>query len=253
VSNPAIGICNCETAEACQFKVLVGVITPYGYTGSGGTTNPVTPPSEPPYNYSYCPGVYTITGEPDNCYAAPSCGGLSNIVDWIASQWTNFQDDSITPWNTFTTGYFQDGSASSPYIVTGPTGTGIFGASVYGSTYVASSSLVACSGASEGSACGFAQVVAFKMNGDLFITPLNIPDFTESCLDTAGSGCFGEGIYYIPMPPLDLCTDPGIGGGIQIAYVPNQTGNSGECVAAYTGGAYNPCQTPDPFYGSDPP
>jgi hypothetical protein len=254
MSAPSIGICSCVEASACQVKVLVAVITCYGYTGAGGTSNPQTPPGSLPNNYSYCPGLWTITGEPENCFPTTTCSGLSNIVAWIASQWSAFQNDTIYPWNTYTTGYFQDGNASSPYIITGPGGAGPFGAAAYGSTYASTGqSGVACSGVSAGPLCGFAQVAAFKMNGDVFITPLNVPDITEPCLDTAGAGCFGEGIYYIPMPPLDICSDPPEGEGIQIAYTPGETGNSGGCMPAYSGGAYTTCQTPDPFYGDDPP
>jgi hypothetical protein len=59
------------------------------------------------------------------------------------------------------------------------------------------------------------------------------------------------------MPPFDLCATETEGisplTNYAIEYVLQQTGNSDDCLPGYSGGAYTTCQTPDPFFGSDPP
>jgi len=169
---------------------------------------------------------------------------------------TSFESDSDYPWNTYTTGFFTNG-ASSPYSITGPGGSTGYGAPSFGSGYTISYALTALNGSSFGDVCAFAQIAAMRMSGNLFITPLGVSGVTESCLATAAdgicsaSGQVGSGTYYIPMPPYDLCSDPS-GGGFQIEYEFYQTGNSEDCLPGFSG-AHAQCETPDPFFGDDPP
>jgi hypothetical protein len=240
-----IGCSDCEPAATCAYKVLIAVITPAGYTGSGSTSNPTASPVDG----SYCPGVYTVS----DGVATTTCASIENIINWLLAQYTNFQNDSDYPWNTYTTAFFQNGSSTAPYATVGPGSFTGFGAPSDGSNYGTGGALTALNGTAAGNICASAQLVAMQMSGNLFITPLNVTGVTESCLEPATSAsCFQSGTYYIPLPTYDLCSDPS-GGTIQISYVPAQTGNNVDCLPDYTGGAYTTCQTPDPFFGSDPP
>jgi hypothetical protein len=247
-----VGCGDCEPSASCDYKVLVAAISPT---------------SAPDGTGSYCPHVYTCTdGTP-----VTTCASIGNILNWLAGQVGNFMNDSLYPWNTYATALFTDGSSTTPASFNaaptvpgktsstgGPSYFITYGGPSLGSGYTVDYSTVALDGPSAGNLCAFAQLVAMRMSGNLFITPYDVPEVTESCLATAisgicsASGAIGSGVYYIPMPPYDLCSvlDDG---SIQMGYVPSQTGNSDECLPAYTGGAYNTCQTPDPFFGSDPP
>jgi hypothetical protein len=253
-----IGCGDCEPTATCEVKVLAAIITPAGFTGSVCTSNPSTSPVVQEGCNNYCQDVYTMTDGPDDCTPVTTCGAITNIVTWLLSQWTSFQNDTSYPWNTYTTAFFENGSSSTPYCITGPGSTTGFGAPSYGSNYTVGYPLVALNGTTDGNVCAYAQLVAMRMSGNLFLTPLDVPGVTESCLDTSAdgicsaSGNMGSGTYYIPMPPLDLCSNPEEGG-IQIGYLPFQTGNTVDCLPAYTGGAYTTCLSPDPFFGSDPP
>jgi hypothetical protein len=242
MSLPALGDCGCSCSNpSCDFKVLVAVIPVAATADDTG---------------SYCPGTYT-------CYdgvAVTSCSAISNITTWLTNQWTAFQNSTPSgfgsygspytgyAWNTFTTAFFTDSTSTVPYSITGPGASTGYGSPVYGSNYTDDYPLVALNGASAGSVCAYAQLVGMNMTGNLFITPLDVPGKTESCLWTP------PGPYYIPLPPFDLCAEEyPEGGGIQIAYLPFQTDNSVDCLPAYTGGTYSTCASPDPFFGSDPP
>jgi hypothetical protein len=259
-----IGCNDCVPESACDVKVLNAVITPYGFTGTVGSTNISNPVSSPYVEEdgcdNYCHGCYTMTGDPGDgdCTPTAVCTGLSNIVTWLLGEFTAMQDDTSFPWNHYKTGFFQDGNAGSPYATVGPQGsTTGFGGDSYGSNYTEGYGLVALNGSTDGSLCAYAQIVAFRISGQLFITPLDVPDVTESCEEMfsgvcSAGGSAGSAVYYIPLPPLDLCANPE-SGGIQIAYLPFQTNNSTDCLPAFSGGTVSPCLSPDPFFGSDPP
>jgi hypothetical protein len=59
------------------------------------------------------------------------------------------------------------------------------------------------------------------------------------------------------MPPYDLCGELSYCSpnctGFEVGYQPYQTANSDDCLPNYVGGAYTNCESPDPFFGSDPP
>jgi hypothetical protein len=249
-----IGCGDCAPSTLCDWKVLSANIDA----------------AETPTDDSYCPGQFTVSdGTP-----TALCSGLDSIVNWVIGQMANFQDDSLQPWNTFVTAFFTAGGGGSPYEINGPatfpgvtssTGGGAynlgFGAFTYGSYFACGSLDTPVSGpAGQQGACGSAQIVALRMTGDVYLTPLNLTgDITESCLLAPGNtvcsagGGQGDGTYYIPMPPYDACVDPAPDTGIQVAYLPYEgSGGPANCLLGFSG-SYTNCLSPDPFFGSDPP
>lgn len=204
-----------------------------------------------PVATSYCPGVYTVTdGIPST-----SCSAVANLVAWLLTQYTDFQNDSEYPWNTYTTALFVDGSATTPYSVSGPGATIGYGDPALGSNYTVGYPFVALDGPTAGNICAYAQIIAMRINGNtLIITPLDVPGKSESCQCSNPWGLFPWNTFYIPLPSIGECVDPGIGGGgIQIAYLPYVLHDNVDCLPTYSGGTYNFCNTPDPFFGSDDP
>lgn len=236
----------------CESKTIVAVITPYGYTGSGCTSNPITLPVVQNACNNYCPGLWNMIGGPFSCggdSSSPSCGCVTNLTAWIASQ-----DFESVAWGGGITGFFQDGNASSPYCtVTGSSG---FGDPAYGSIYEEDGILVAQQGTLVGNVCAFAQIAAYKMTGPLYLTPVDLPGISASCVSLPSPfnpACVNQtqATYYVPMPPTDLCTS---GTGFQVQYQPyvNSSSQIG-CAAEWSGGSVSNCLTPDPFYGASPP
>jgi hypothetical protein len=242
-----IGCGDCVPRNTCDVKVLTAAILPENSADETG---------------SYCPGTYDCTALSTGGNCVTTCSAVENMVEWINGQWTSFQIDADYPWNTYTTAIFANNAASSPSSVNQRT-YGLYGGTVYGSNYTADYPLVAAEGSSAGSICAYAQIVAFRMTGQLFITPIDVSGETESCLAApmsstcSASGAHASGTYYIPMPPYDLCGELGYCSpnctGYGVAYQPYQNGNNVDCLPAYAGGAYKNCLNPDPFFGSDPP
>jgi hypothetical protein len=246
-----IGCADCNSSALCDFKVLTTVILPA---------------AEPDDTGSYCPHTYNCS---DGCVT--ECSAVYNMVQWLLAQWDAFHVDTNTapsgstptgyPWNTYTAAVFTDSTSTGPTTITGPGSSGTYGGTSYGSNYAAAYPLVAEYGSAAGGLCAIAQIVAFKMTGNLFISPSDVSGVTESCLESGGGPCIpgapgarGQGAYYIPLPPYDLCAEIFVpGSGFDIAYAPYQTGNNEYCLPAYPGGAYTTCLSPDPFFGSDPP
>jgi hypothetical protein len=232
---PLLGLCGCDCGPAaCQGKSLIAFIPSQATPDDTG---------------SFCPGTFDCSG-PDGCVT--TCAAVANMVAWLVAQFTNFQNNTLYPWDTVTTAYFTDPSATTPSSIVGPTTD--FPGLAGGSGYTNNGVLVASDGppaAPAGSICATAYLTAMNMSGNLFINPYDVPSVTEPCLMTA------PGPYYIPMPPFDLCATETEGisplTNYAIEYVLQQTGNSDDCLPGYSGGAYTTCQTPDPFFGSDPP
>jgi hypothetical protein len=228
--------CPCEQVT-CEIKVIVANILATATPGSGMWAN------------SYCPGVYTVDG---SGHAHTTCPPVENIIGWLESQ--TLSDDTAFPWDTLTVGSFQlPGDGSIPGSPTSTVQTGAGGAAPSeGSYYLAGGALVASLGAVAGNICAQAQIVAMKMSGSLYVTPLNIPDVTESCLLTPGSGdqCNGGVTYYIPLPAYGLCSVALDDEGFQYAYSLYQTGNTTSCLPSFSGD-HTACGTP--FTDSDPP
>jgi len=243
-SPPLLGHCGCDCAPAsCDTKVLLAVIPPANSPDDTG---------------SYCPGVYAC---PDgNC--TTQCSAVENMVAWLLNQWTAFQNNTASSfggyaapftgyaWNTLTIASFPNAGATDPTSITGPTsGVADYGDTL-GSGYSANGAYVALNGPFGTEVCASAQLVAMNMTGNLFLTPEDVSGVTESCLMSP------SGPYYIPLPPYDLCSEEYSTLPIfsfTVAYVPYQTANSTDCLPGYAGGAYTTCQTPDPFFGDDPP
>jgi hypothetical protein len=244
-----IGCGDCISTGSCDVKVLTAAILPKADADGTG---------------SYCPGTYDCTPLMTGGNCVTTCSAVLNMVNWINGQWNNFQKDTDYAWNTYTTAVFDDDTSASPSSVNTRT-FALYGGTVYGSNYTADYPLVAAEGSSAGSICAYAQVVAFRMTGQLFITPVDVTGKTESCLAagssgshcSAGGGLSGSGVYYIPMPAYDLCgelsyCEPNCTG-YEVAYQPYQNGNNVDCLPQYPGGAYTTCESPDPFFGSNPP
>jgi hypothetical protein len=232
--------CACQPA-VCETKVVVANILAVS-----------TAPASGAWQNSYCPGVYTVDAEGN---AHTTCGAVDNIVNWLNS--LPFTNNSDYPWDTLTNASFQlSGDGTIPSSPTGVTQTGAGAADdSEGSGYEAEGGLVATLGTLAGNICASAQIVAMQMTGNLFITGVNIPGVTQPCLDQGSGGCLSQGIYYIPMPPLDICSTADSDAGFQYAYALSQSANTEGCLPSYTGGpgSYSICQSPDPFFGSDPP
>jgi hypothetical protein len=251
------GCADCLEGGDCDTKVFTAVILPAASPDGTG---------------SYCPHTYDCTGGP----CLTTCAAASNMVAWLMSQWTMFQNDADFPWNQCAYAIFTDSTSTSPSSVTGPSSgaCGSYGGPSEGSGFTINFSLVAANGAMDGPLCAIAQMVAFRMTGELFIAPLNISGVTEDCLDPAqslacspGAGT-RKGTYYIPIPGVDatgavaLCDETfGSGGvsGYQVQYTPYGASGS-KCagtsvILTWGGGAYTNCDPSpeDPFFGDNPP
>lgn len=240
----------CAPTPICQFKILSAQIRPV----------------DTPVANSYCPGSFTVT---DGVATWLGCGTLGNLVNWLIAQETNFHNDSLYPWSSSVLGgasgiklatFDTVGSTTPSSIVDTYTGS-----VTYGSVYASGGGLVPVIGPSAGGACLSAQIIALKMSGELFLVPLGSSVFAgynsstgegTACLMSQNiPSCTGPNTYYVPMPPLgggdgNLCDSSALA--TQIGYLPFQAMNTVDCLPAFSG-SYVPCQTPDPFFGSDPP
>jgi hypothetical protein len=249
-----IGCGDCLQTGQCSYKVLSAVILASDSPDGTG---------------SYCPGVYNCSGD-DGCVG--ECSAVANMIAWVNSQSSTFQNDADFPWGTCQYAIFGGTGDTSPSSIVGPgAGDCTYGGPQFGSAYATGSPITAQYGAAEGGpVCAIVNLVAIRMTGSLFLTPESIygassggDPITESCLLAANAPCSPSdqqvGDYYPPLPPADLCGNLPfvLSDGYQIQYLPYASAGT-ECatvgiVLTYPGGSYTNCQSPDPFFGDDPP
>jgi hypothetical protein len=245
-----IGCQDCSSSSSlCQVKVLFAYI-------------PVA--KSPDETGSYCPGLYNGT---DGAWTT-QCSDLSDMITWLLAQVTNFANDTLYPWNTCTSAEFASVSATTPTI-TGPGSLSGCGGDAEAGSFYGTNLVAAQDGSSFPTVCASAQIVAFRMQGNLFIVPEGVTGVSEACLAVSGGGgaarcssggALASGTYYIPLPPFpDLCTEAYGSGSISdesiaVQYFPEATeGQPCASILDTFSGDYTTCQSPDPFFGSDPP
>jgi len=242
-----IGCSDCFSSSLCESKILYAYI-PVAATSDG--------------TGSYCPGLYDCTG--GTCVT--QCSFLGNMIAWLTNS-TQLTAFAAQAWNTCVSAEFASVSATTPSSVSSPGSLGGCPGSVQDGSFFTTNLAAAELGSAGGNACATAQIVAFRMQGNLFIEPVDVEGVSEACLMTSGQGVcipgggvgLPAGTYYIALPPYDLCAEfYGVGTisdeGISIQYEPATTTGQ-PCASLLTtySGAYTPCESPDPFFGSDPP
>jgi hypothetical protein len=242
------------TGEICKQKYIFAAVTPYGYTGSGCSSNANTEPVVDHDCDNYCPNTYTYvsgSGDEGDCLFTTSCGAMNGVYDWVQNAVSeyNFLDDSAFPWGWSVAAFFVDGNASSPYCVIGPgLGSAPAGAAVDGA-YYRGGGLFAWEDGDD--FCASAQISAIQMVPGMV---LEYVEASTACYSASGylcNSCGGSSpsasTYRIPMPPMSLCSV--VDDNVSVTYFPYQIGETYPCITVWNN------SIPDLMVceGSDPP